>query len=158
MSTRSLKEITAGLVPVNVPAEVCVSDVTLDSRSVSPGALFLACRGGTRHGLEFAQQAVARGARAVLYEGEESARPSLESEIFVAAVPHLSRHVGAIAERFFGSPAQALTVAGITGTNGKTTCAWLLAQALQICNRSWARWDSVYCRSSLRRSTRPPMR
>jgi UDP-N-acetylmuramoyl-L-alanyl-D-glutamate--2,6-diaminopimelate ligase len=135
MSTRSLKEITAGLVPVNVPAEVCVSDVTLDSRSVSPGALFLACRGGTRHGLEFAQQAVARGARAVLYEGEESARPSLESEIFVAAVPHLSRHVGAIAERFFGSPAQALTVAGITGTNGKTTCAWLLAQALQICNR-----------------------
>jgi UDP-N-acetylmuramoyl-L-alanyl-D-glutamate--2,6-diaminopimelate ligase len=135
MSTRSLKEITAGLVPVNVPAEVCVSDVTLDSRCVSPGALFLACRGGTRHGLEFAPQAVARGARAVLYEGEESAKPSLESEIFVAAVPHLSRHVGTIADRFFGSPAEALTVAGITGTNGKTTCAWLLAQALQICNR-----------------------
>ena len=135
MSTRSLREITAGLVPVNVPAELRVSDVTLDSRSVSPGALFLACRGGTRHGLEFAQQAVARGARAVLYEGEASAKPSLESEIFVAAVPHLSRHVGTIADRFFGSPAQALTVAGITGTNGKTTCAWLLAQALQICNR-----------------------
>ena len=135
MSTRSLREITAGLVPVEVPAEVCVSDVTLDSRSVSTGALFLACRGGTRHGLEFAQQAVARGARAVLYEGDDSAKPTLESEIFVAAVPHLSRHVGTIADRFFGSPAQALTVAGITGTNGKTTCAWLLAQALQICNR-----------------------
>lgn len=135
MSTRSLREITAGLVPSNVPVELCVSDVTLDSRAVSPGALFLACRGGTRHGLEFAQQAVARGARAVLYEGEESAKPNFESEIFVAAVPHLSRHVGTIADRFFGSPAQALTVAGITGTNGKTTCAWLLAQALQICNR-----------------------
>jgi UDP-N-acetylmuramoyl-L-alanyl-D-glutamate--2,6-diaminopimelate ligase len=135
MSTRSLREITAGLVPSNVPAELCVSDVTLDSRSVSRGALFLACRGGTRHGLEFAQDAVARGARAVLYEGEEAAWPGLESEIFVAAVPHLSRHVGVIADRFFGSPAQALTVAGITGTNGKTTCAWLLAQALQICTR-----------------------
>ena len=135
MTARSLRELTAGLGPTDIPADVCVSDVTLDSRSVSPGALFLACRGGTRHGLEFAQQAVARGARAVLYEGDESARPSFDSEIFVAAIAHLSRHVGTIADRFFGAPAQALTVAGITGTNGKTTCAWLLAQALQICQR-----------------------
>jgi UDP-N-acetylmuramoyl-L-alanyl-D-glutamate--2,6-diaminopimelate ligase len=135
MSARSLREITAGLVPVDVPADICVTDVTLDSRSASAGALFLACRGGKRHGLEFAQEAIARGARAVLYEDEDSAKPSIESEIFVASVPHLSRHVGTIADRFFGSPAQGLTVAGITGTNGKTTCAWLLAQALQICNR-----------------------
>ena len=151
-----------------MPADVCVSDVTLDSRAVSPGALFLACRGGKHHGLEFAQQAVARGARAVLYEADEptsagaaeavaggarppvggadmghargpagaTARaPDFGSDIFVAELPHLSRHVGTIADRFFGSPAQALTVAGITGTNGKTTCAWLLAQALQVCHR-----------------------
>ena len=135
MSARSLRELTAGLGPACIPADLYVSDVTLDSRSVSPGALFLACRGGARHGLEFAQQAVARGARAVLYEGDESATPGFDSEIFAAAIPHLSRHAGTIADRFFGGPAQALTVAGITGTNGKTTCAWLLAQALQICNR-----------------------
>jgi UDP-N-acetylmuramoyl-L-alanyl-D-glutamate--2,6-diaminopimelate ligase len=137
MTSRSLRELTAGLesAPTQMPPDICVSDVTLDSRAVSPGALFLACRGGTRHGLEFAEQAVARGARAILYEADEHLKPSLDSQIFVAAVPRLSRHVGTIAERFFGSPAQALTVAGITGTNGKTTCAWLLAQALQLCNR-----------------------
>jgi UDP-N-acetylmuramoyl-L-alanyl-D-glutamate--2,6-diaminopimelate ligase len=47
----------------------------------------------------------------------------------------LSHHVGTIADRFFGAPSAAVTVVGITGTNGKTTCAWLLAQALQHCNR-----------------------
>ncbi len=137
MTPRSLRELTAGLVsePMEMPAGISVSDVTLDSRAVSPGALFLACRGGTHHGLEFADQAVARGARAILYEADEHFRPSLESQIFAAAVPRLSRHVGTIADRFFGLPAQALTVAGITGTNGKTTCTWLLAQALQLGNR-----------------------
>ncbi len=135
MTARSLRELTAGLGLADIPADVCVSDVTLDSRSVSPGALFLACRGGTRHGLEFVPQAVARGARAVLYEADESCSPTFDSEIFSARIAHLSRHVGTIADRFFGAPAQALTVAGITGTNGKTTCAWLLAQALRICRR-----------------------
>ena len=136
-ASRALSDLTAGL--ISVPADVAVSDVTLDSRAVSPGALFLACRGRTHHGLQFAPEAVARGARAVLYEvnGEAPSDPQPEfgSEIFVAAVPRLSQRVGIIADRFFGAPAQALTVAGITGTNGKTTCAWLLAQALQACNR-----------------------
>ena len=53
--------------------------------------------------------------------------------MFVAAVPALTERAGVIADRFFGAPSQALTIAGITGTNGKTTCAWLLAQALQQC-------------------------
>jgi UDP-N-acetylmuramoyl-L-alanyl-D-glutamate--2,6-diaminopimelate ligase len=149
---RKLSELTAGL--VTVPAEIVVRDVTLDSRAASPGALFLACRGRTVHGLKFAQQAVALGASAVLYEDTADrghgntnladtghANPDLQlaaqlgSDIFVAGVPHLSQHVGTIADRFFGEPSQTVTVVGITGTNGKTTCAWLLAQALQHCKR-----------------------
>ena len=55
--------------------------------------------------------------------------------VYLGAVPALSAQVGTIADRFFGAPSQALTVAGITGTNGKTTCAWLLAQALTHCRR-----------------------
>jgi UDP-N-acetylmuramoyl-L-alanyl-D-glutamate--2,6-diaminopimelate ligase len=130
-SARSLAELTAGLVAV--PAGIVVTDVTIDSRAASPGSLFLACRGRSHHGLEFATQAVARGARAVLYDAADArAVPDFGSEIFVAAVPDLSRHVGTIADRFFGSPSQAITVAGITGTNGKTTCAYLLAQALSF--------------------------
>ena len=135
----SLRAITAGL--VGVPADLEVSDVTLDSRAASPGSLFLACRGKTHHGIRFAPQAVSHGAKAVLYDPADlrvEELPNFRSDIFVAPVVGLSRHVGTIADRFFGEPAQALTVVGITGTNGKTTCAWLLAQALQNCGRSAA--------------------
>src|ERR1700680_1737273 len=134
-SPRPLAELAAGF--ATVPAEVVVNDVTLDSRAATPGALFLACRGRTHHGLAFATQAVARGARAVLYERGTGAplAPPLGAGTFVAEVPELTERAGLIADRFFGSPSQQLTVAGITGTNGKTTFAWLLAQALQHARR-----------------------
>jgi UDP-N-acetylmuramoyl-L-alanyl-D-glutamate--2,6-diaminopimelate ligase len=141
-----LAELAAGL--VDAPGMLEVSDVTLDSRAVRPGALFLACHGRGCHGAEFVGDAVARGARAVLYEPATGASELIEAglraapsagglsqEVFVAAVPQLSRRAGLIADRFFGRPSQVLTVAGITGTNGKTTCAWLLAQALTRCSR-----------------------
>ena len=133
---RSLAELTAGI--IDAPPNVFVTDVTLDSRAVAKGGLFLACRGGTHHGLKFAPQAIANGARAVLYEPAEASAdraPEFNSDIFFARVPELSRHVGTIADRFFGSPSRALTIAGITGTNGKTTSAFLLAQALGFCGR-----------------------
>jgi UDP-N-acetylmuramoyl-L-alanyl-D-glutamate--2,6-diaminopimelate ligase len=135
---RRLADLTAGF--LEVPSPITVSDVTLDSRTASPGCLFLACRGGSHHGLAFAEEAVAHGARAVLYEtvAAEAPVPSLPAGIFVRAVPHLSRVAGIIAERFFDAPSQALTVAGITGTNGKTTCAYLLAQALDLSGRNAA--------------------
>ena len=53
----------------------------------------------------------------------------------MVAVPDLRAHLGRIADRFFGEPSQALQVVGVTGTNGKTTCAWLIAQALSLCGR-----------------------
>ena len=132
---RPLGELVADFVAV--PPGLTVSDLTLDSRAAIPGALFLACRGRTHHGLRFAPEAVARGARAVLYEPDDAAPalPRLPAEVFVAPLPALSERAGLIADRFFGAPSERLTVAGITGTNGKTTCAWLLAQALQRCQR-----------------------
>ena len=131
-----LAALTAGV--LDTPRDVVVTDVTLDSRMVGRGALFLACRGARHHAVQFAPQALARGARAVLYEAAEPGESlpidpaSLTSggPAFVAAVPRLTHHVGEIADRFFGSPSRALSVAGVTGTNGKTTCAFLLAQAL----------------------------
>jgi UDP-N-acetylmuramoyl-L-alanyl-D-glutamate--2,6-diaminopimelate ligase len=150
-----LAELTAGLIAAPVAIEV--SDVTLDSRAVGPGALFLACRGRGRHGAEFAADAAARGARAVLYDPSPEALELVEGglralardrsggppDVFVAPVPQLSHHVGLIADRFFGEPSQAVTVAGITGTNGKTTCAWLLAQALSRCGRPAAYMGTI---------------
>ncbi len=133
-TSHSLAQLTAGF--VQVPADIMVSDLTLDSRAATPGAVFLACSGRTHHGLKFAAEAVARGARAVLYEDQGVAElPQLAAGTFIAAVPKLSQRIGLIADRFFGAPSQQLTIAGITGTNGKTTCAWLLAQALEHCQR-----------------------
>ena len=131
---RPLADLTVGL--IEVPADIVVNDVTLDSRAALPGSLFLACKGRTHHGLKFADQAVALGARAVLYENSPDAGvPKFGPGVFAAAVPQLSQSVSLVADRFFGAPSQALTTVGITGTNGKTTCAWLLAQALQFCGR-----------------------
>ena len=75
-----------------VPPELTVSDLTLDSRAAIPGALFLACRGRTHHGLRFAPEAVARGARAVLYEPDDAAAAprGVPAVVFVAPLPALS--------------------------------------------------------------------
>jgi UDP-N-acetylmuramoyl-L-alanyl-D-glutamate--2,6-diaminopimelate ligase len=132
------RELAELLAPwLAAPSGLEVSDVTLDSRSATPGALFLACGGREHHGLAFAGEAVARGARAVLYEpeGAPPGAAQLPGATFVAPLPGLKGRAGLIADRFFGSPSQQLTIAGITGTNGKTTSAWLLAQALQRCGR-----------------------
>lgn len=109
-----------------------ILDLTLDSREVRAGSLFFALPGRTRHGLEFAAQAAARGASVVLWEpGADAELPKLPASVFAAAVPGLKDLVGRIADRFFGWPSSQLRVTGITGTNGKTTCAYLLAQCLE---------------------------
>jgi UDP-N-acetylmuramoyl-L-alanyl-D-glutamate--2,6-diaminopimelate ligase len=133
-SWRPLKAVLGGL--VDVPERVEVSDITQDSRSVTPGAAFLACQGRSHHGLAFVADAIAAGARAVLWEPSPGvSAPSLDASIIVRAVPNLHAQLGYIADRFFDAPSAGMTIAGITGTNGKTTCAWLLAQALRYCGR-----------------------
>jgi UDP-N-acetylmuramoyl-L-alanyl-D-glutamate--2,6-diaminopimelate ligase len=134
-------------------ASVRVRGLTLDSRAVQPGDLFLALPGRRSHGLEHAAEAAARGARAILFDppvgaaggpaaaagagavggtgAAGDAGRALPAEVLLAPVPGLARLVGRIADRFFEHPSERLRVAGITGTNGKTTCAWLLAQCLE---------------------------
>ncbi len=134
---RPLKALLGG--SIEVPDDVEVADLTLDSRQVRSGAAFLACRGRHRHGLDFARAAVEAGARAVLWEPAPGVNaPQFPPSVLVVAVPELSAQAGYIADRFFGAPSARLAVTGITGTNGKTTCAWLLAAALNASGRSCA--------------------
>jgi len=65
-------------------------------------------------------------------------RTRFEPSVLVVAVPDLSAQAGFIADRFFGAPSARLLITGITGTNGKTTCAWLLASAVSALGRSCA--------------------
>jgi UDP-N-acetylmuramoyl-L-alanyl-D-glutamate--2,6-diaminopimelate ligase len=131
---RHLDELLAEM--PDVPAQVEVTDITVSSREVRPGGAFLACAGRTTHGLVHAAEAVERGARAVLWEPVPGVHvPEFPSHIVALAVPRLGALLGVIADRFFDAPSAALTLIGITGTNGKTTTAWLTAQALSACGR-----------------------
>ncbi|MEA3149632.1 MAG: UDP-N-acetylmuramoyl-L-alanyl-D-glutamate--2,6-diaminopimelate ligase [Gammaproteobacteria bacterium] len=152
----SLTWLFDGIAPL--PAtDVQVDDLTLDSREVRPGSLFFALSGTRSHGLEFAADAAARGASVVLWEPEGApgvpgtATPVLAASVFAAPVPGLRQLLGRIADRFFGWPSSQLRIAGVTGTNGKTTTAYLLAQCLQrlksnaayIGTIGWGRIDAL---------------
>ena len=139
---RPLKALLGGA--FDVPASVDVADVTLDSRAVRPGSLFLACRGNAQHGLRFARDAAAAGARAILWEPSPGvAPPVLDPQVLLLPVPGLRAQAGFIADRFFAAPSAKLAVSGITGTNGKSTCAWLLADALSRCGRPTAYFGTL---------------
>src|SRR5271155_617321 len=130
MST-ALTWLLEGIAPI-VANDAHVHDVTLDSRAVRAGSLFFALPGITGHGLQFAADAAARGASVILWEPSvDFAAPQLPSGVFGAPVPNLSKLIGRIADRFFRHPSSQMRITGITGTNGKTTCAFLLAQCLE---------------------------
>lgn len=108
---------------------VMVRDLTLDSRAVGEGDAFVALGGRATHGLDHAADAIARGASVVLWDPAEgrAASAMLPADRLVA-VPGLRARLGALADRFYGQPSASVQVAGITGTNGKTTSAWLYAE------------------------------
>jgi UDP-N-acetylmuramoyl-L-alanyl-D-glutamate--2,6-diaminopimelate ligase len=103
-----------------------ISDLTLDSRQVTPGAAFVAVAGGREHGLAHAAEALARGAAIVLYEPTPDYVPVAAPSL---AVPGLKARLGELATAFFAIDLKS-TIVGVTGTNGKTTVAYLLAQTL----------------------------
>jgi UDP-N-acetylmuramoyl-L-alanyl-D-glutamate--2,6-diaminopimelate ligase len=102
-----------------------ITDLVLDSRQVTPGAAFVALPGARTHVLNHVGEAFARGAAVVLYAPGAAhvmvPGPSV-------AVPDLEHRLGELARAFFGAAPE--TLIGVTGTNGKTTVAFLLAQAL----------------------------
>jgi len=115
-----------------------VMGLSLDSRKVEQGFLFIACRGTQQHGLVYAKVAIERGACAIAYEkkpvDQEDISEFLDAlsltDIPVVGVNELTVKTGFIADRFYGRPSKALRVCGITGTNGKTSCSHYLANML----------------------------
>jgi len=132
----SLSELLSGFAAMPFESELRIDRLTLDSRQAGPGALFLACRGTRRHGLEYAEQAAERGCTAIAAEPDrrwgqpDLVRLSAELALPVVPVALLSRRTGEIAARFYADPSAAMEVIGITGTNGKTSVSHFLAQAL----------------------------
>lgn len=104
-----------------------ISDLVIDSRQVTPGAAFVAVPGGERHGLQFAAEALGRGAAIVLY-APDAAHPEVPEPSL--AVPGLDDRLGELATAFFAADGEQPEALGVTGTNGKTTVAWLIANAM----------------------------
>jgi UDP-N-acetylmuramoyl-L-alanyl-D-glutamate--2,6-diaminopimelate ligase len=106
-----------------------VSELTLDSRAVQAGHVFVALQGSVQHGLQFAERAEAQGAIAILWESAAQLPTLPELSIPLIEVKHLRERLGVLATTLYRY-GQALRLMGVTGTNGKTSCVQLLAQAL----------------------------
>ena len=102
-----------------------------DSRQIQPGDAFMAWPGTVVDARKFVGDAVRRGAVACLVESEGVSAFALEGET-LGSLAGLQNSMGAIAAEFFGAPSQDLAVVAVTGTNGKTSTAWWLAQALSV--------------------------
>ena len=112
-----------------VGGDVEVARATADSRKVRPGDLFVAVPGRRTDGHDFAPQATASGAAAALVERE------LPIDIPQLVVPSAERAFGRAAAMLCGSPAEALRLVGITGTNGKTTISYMVEAMLRAAGR-----------------------
>ncbi len=115
-------EVTGG-------APVEVRDLAYDTRRVTEGALFFCVPGSRVDGHDLAWEAIERGAAAVVVE-----RP-LEVGVPQLLVPSVRESMPVAADVFFGEPTRELEVAGVTGTNGKTTTAFLLRSILEVAGR-----------------------
>ena len=107
------------------------ADLRLDSRDIQTGDVFVACKGSSLDGTQFIQNAIERGAAAILVESQE-AWP--QASVPVLSVPNLRSQLGALADEWYGHPSASVAVIAITGTNGKTSCANWVASALNLNN------------------------
>lgn len=131
MSTAmTLSTLAEGLFSCASFEQIKVSGLTKDSRAVKQGDAFIAVPGLTAHGLNYLNATLAKNASIVLYE------PPVPDGVVVPenalAVVGLARMQGQIADRFYGSPSNAMNVIGVTGTNGKTSTVQLIAQAFTL--------------------------
>ena len=123
MSVQTLLEGWCERVP-----DVIITGIALDSRRVKAGDAFLAVAGASTHGMVHAGQACARGAVVVIHDGQAEL-PDLD--IPLVEVAELGRLMSSIGARFYHSPSDHLVIAGVTGTNGKTSTAHFIAQSWQ---------------------------
>lgn len=134
---RTLATLCAGLTEGAPVADATVTDLTLDSRHVTPGAGFVALAGTRAHGLDFLDTALNAGAAAVFFDADDprwtvaAAERCHAAGVATIGIPALARQLGTIAARFWQDPAAALeAVIAVTGTDGKTSVSHFIAAML----------------------------
>ena len=117
----------------DISNDCLITGLQNNSREVKPGNLFLAYPGANADGRSYISQALQAGASAVVYEsGHDCPQIGVSPTAICLPIPELEKKLADIASRFYGEPTQYLTFTGVTGTNGKTTIAFQLAQAYQL--------------------------
>lgn len=122
-----LDELLLGFVEPLAAADLRISGLALDCRQLQPGDAFVAMVGRTGHGMDYLEQALAAGAVAVIHDGHSP----LPAGIAVPAIAmeRLDERLPELARRMWGD-AGAMDLIAVTGTNGKSSVAWLMAQAI----------------------------
>lgn len=134
-NSKNLGDLLQGL--ADAPA-IDIAGIASDSRLLGKGYLFLACEGERSHGLDYLDSALSAGVAAIAFDADTATAPVTDIGVPMVAVPGLAGRLGEIANRYYDSPSEDLAVVGVTGTNGKTTVAWLIAQCWNLLNRRCA--------------------
>jgi UDP-N-acetylmuramoyl-L-alanyl-D-glutamate--2,6-diaminopimelate ligase len=127
-----LEELIRALAPGEVlggAGPVAIGDLAYDTRSLAAGSLFFCVRGERVDGHDLAWEAIERGAAALVVER------ALDVDVPQLIVPSTREAMAVAADVFFGEPTKELELAGVTGTNGKTTTAFLLRAILEAASR-----------------------
>ncbi|MCW9047056.1 MAG: UDP-N-acetylmuramoyl-L-alanyl-D-glutamate--2,6-diaminopimelate ligase [Gammaproteobacteria bacterium] len=135
-SVITLKQLLSDLSVSEYLPEIEVQGLTLDSREVESGYVFIALEGQFDHGLAYAEAAISRGAVAVLCDAKfdqycQQILSSLMSRAICVPVRGLQEKLGEMASRFYGKPSEKMFISGVTGTDGKTSVSHFIAQAMK---------------------------
>lgn len=136
MQKRALKNLLHGWLEIDSSQDRPIANLSTDTRRIQPGDVFVALKGCRQEGREFIAQAIDKGAVAILCDrvsSEEQAEISTrfnQYKIPLFFIEKLDEKIGEIAAKFYDYPAKKLTIVGVTGTNGKTSCTQWIAKAL----------------------------
>jgi UDP-N-acetylmuramoyl-L-alanyl-D-glutamate--2,6-diaminopimelate ligase len=117
--------------PLSILHNCSFTGLTLDSRAVCAGDIFFACQGTQVHGDIYIEAALQKGAVAILREASINNVEILAKGIPCISIPNLSQQIGDFAARFYDYPSRHKRIIGVTGTNGKTSVTFMIAQLLQ---------------------------
>jgi UDP-N-acetylmuramoyl-L-alanyl-D-glutamate--2,6-diaminopimelate ligase len=135
MTFMKLSSLLQNLVSLPAKFDCDISGITLDSRCVKPGYVFIANVGTLVDGRSYIDEAIRNGASIIIAE-QSSLNEQWEqrNQVFILYLPQLTTKISKIAANFYQFPANSLRIVGITGTNGKTSCSHFIATALKILN------------------------
>jgi UDP-N-acetylmuramoyl-L-alanyl-D-glutamate--2,6-diaminopimelate ligase len=126
--TMTLTQILSAFALPEDVGNIIVRGFSIDSRTMTQGDVFVAMAGVHVHGEKYIAQAISQGAAAIFVDAKNEFSIHYDSHTPIIALPSLGHVLSEIVGQFYGHPTRTLSVVGITGTNGKTTCSQLYAQ------------------------------